>query len=1346
MRKSKDNQFGAVNIYNSPNVIVKNCTFYNNTSDGRHSSRPFQATGGGLSISCINGIYDSVNISISECNFTENSAKLPGTLQGQTNRVAFQSGRGGGVAIFVNTPAAVNCVVNNSVFVKNIAHEGGGGLFCFIEAQNHRTYVLENLLFVDNLASSISGALLLSTLNSRSSEAFSSVAVINCTFMENTAVSIGGVSNVYFYNGLANNSVIFRSCVFTNNSAGRYGGAVDVASYNFFVDRSHYTPVTFIDCIFDSNFGADAAAINIAYYNTRFDNVTFSNNIGNAVRVIAAKVYTDTMTYDGNSAAGTDIVSEGGAFHLFSFSQVLLHNGTHVNFVNNTGRVGAAVVVEVDPPVIPPVFRNINGHSLCFLQYSDPSVPFESLNPNHTSINFMDNEAIVGRDVYAGVELCPWLSPPQGLSFISYDSREEGVLPLLTPAQTMELYNESVRAYPGEIVKIQMIPKDQLNQTTLGIVTLELSRNSVEINNDDAYFSFSPTARVLHPQSLSYNVSYTIGTIDNVVYVNRTFLIMVELFRSPDQNSSFNLTVTPCPAGLVLHTVESLSEVKEYECKCNRGQDENIAECVPDEKRLILKERLWAININTGESLNGMMEYYQCPPGYCQCSREDDGGNICNSVYHYDNDDLQCVCDRQGYLCGKCRGNKGVSVLLNKCVSCGHGSIALIFGLVVVDIIVITVILLSSVTIFSWLYPVVFYLQITPYIAQYFPVTFSAVQPYLHYISSAASLYFPYDFCIYPGMTALVSYSLRYIPVLLFVIIYCCIWALSRKFPNISISWSGVWLLILLLFTDVVNTSVSILNCPILRDSDGKKSMRWFVDGTVECFSGGHAGLATFAILVLIVCTLLIIALVVVVLGKVKTIISCGQVHLRTIRLEKLLQEPFVGQYNWWAPTELIRRLMFIILIMAFPGNLDTSINQQYLHQRARVQELERQLQSLQQDNKLIGTQKQQLVEDNQGLQQKIHLQETELQNLRKVKQDNESLQQQLRLQETELLSLRHVKWDNQILQQQIHLQETELQNLRQEKHDNQSLQQQIHVQEMQFQNRRYEKQEDETLLQQQAQEIHHLLQQQQYNTLQQQQQTWIIYRNEISLKEKELGRGAYGWVKEATFRGCKVAVKCLHNELISDYNLLVFEREMTMAARCRHPNLLQFIGATNEGIPLIVTEMMQTSLRKLLENGQLSSDQIIPIAAGIACGLNYLHKTTPSPILHRDVSSANVLLNSLPDNQWLPKLSDFGSFNFMRLSQTVNAGNPVYAAPEALDPSKGPHTPAMDAFSLGVLLYEMCSRRLPTGVFNTSMLQQVNWRVPESSIIPLIAACVDQMIQKRPSMDRVITQLNSVM
>ena len=64
-----------------------------------------------------------------------------------------------------------------------------------------------------------------------------------------------------------------------------------------------------------------------------------------------------------------------------------------------------------------------------------------------------------------------------------------------------------------------------------------------------------------------------------------------------------------------------------------------------------------------------------------------------------------------------------------------------------------------------------------------------------------------------------------------------------------------------------------------------------------------------------------------------------------------------------------------------------------------------------------------------------------------------------------------------------------------------------------------------------------------------------------------------------------------------------------------------------------------------------------------------------------------------------------------MRESKTLNVGSPVYAAPEALDPSKGPHTPAMDTFSFGVLLYEMCSWRLPMGVFTVSTMQQVNWR-----------------------------------
>ena len=197
------------------------------------------------------------------------------------------------------------------------------------------------------------------------------------------------------------------------------------------------------------------------------------------------------------------------------------------------------------------------------------------------------------------------------------------------------------------------------------------------------------------------------------------------------------------------------------------------------------------------------------------------------------------------------------------------------------------------------------------------------------------------------------------------------------------------------------------------------------------------------------------------------------------------------------------------------------------------------------------------------------------------------------------------------------------------------------------------------------------------------------------------------------------------------------------MAARCHHPNLIHFIGATNEEVPLIVTEIMHTSLRKKLERGEVSGEHIMNISIGVACGLNYLHKTTPSPILHRDVSSANVLLNPLPSNQWLAKLSDFGSFNFMQASQTVNAGNPVYAAPEALYPSKGVHSPAMDVYSFGVLLHEMCCRELPTGGLTPAIVRLANWKIPESSLVPLISSCVEESIQKRPRMDYLISELN---
>ena len=183
----------------------------------------------------------------------------------------------------------------------------------------------------------------------------------------------------------------------------------------------------------------------------------------------------------------------------------------------------------------------------------------------------------------------------------------------------------------------------------------------------------------------------------------------------------------------------------------------------------------------------------------------------------------------------------------------------------------------------------------------------------------------------------------------------------------------------------------------------------------------------------------------------------------------------------------------------------------------------------------------------------------------------------------------------------------------------------------------------------------------------------WIISRDEIEVSNgKSLGTGGWGVVREGKFRGCRVAVKQIHELILSPHNRRLFMREMEIASRCRHPCLLQFVGATNDdGVPLFVTELMDTSLRDLLEKQPINKVNIVTIALDVARALNYLHLNKP-PIIHRDVSSANVLLWRR-DNQWRAKVCDYGTANFTRHCRTINPGAIVYSAPEALSLEQSP-------------------------------------------------------------------------
>ncbi|XP_019856701.1 PREDICTED: putative leucine-rich repeat-containing protein DDB_G0290503 isoform X1 [Amphimedon queenslandica] len=249
---------------------------------------------------------------------------------------------------------------------------------------------------------------------------------------------------------------------------------------------------------------------------------------------------------------------------------------------------------------------------------------------------------------------------------------------------------------------------------------------------------------------------------------------------------------------------------------------------------------------------------------------------------------------------------------------------------------------------------------------------------------------------------------------------------------------------------------------------------------------------------------------------------------------------------------------------------------------------------------------------------------------------------------------------------------------------------------------------------------------------------SWVVNRGDIIMTEVVLGTGSWAEVRLALFYGLQVAAKFLHELIIAPYTIGVFSRQMNIASKIRHPNLLQFIGATTEGNPIILTELMPTSLRKEIETGGLAYHTKQSIILDVACALNYLHLFEPHPILHRGISSANVLLQPMGGGVWRAKVSIGVTVSFQHLrSSTDPTGNPVYLAPEALKQEE--HSPAMDVFSYGVLLIEMVVSEFPVKEKRGSHIDTIK----SPALKSLIERCLMEDYRQRPTMKDIIKEIH---
>ena len=257
----------------------------------------------------------------------------------------------------------------------------------------------------------------------------------------------------------------------------------------------------------------------------------------------------------------------------------------------------------------------------------------------------------------------------------------------------------------------------------------------------------------------------------------------------------------------------------------------------------------------------------------------------------------------------------------------------------------------------------------------------------------------------------------------------------------------------------------------------------------------------------------------------------------------------------------------------------------------------------------------------------------------------------------------------------------------------------------------------------------------------------WRVSPEEVQVDQEVLGRGAWGYVIRGMFRGQQVAIKKVYPDILKPHTVDRIRREISTMAQVRHPNLMLFIAAVLDDRtgPMIITELLDTSLRTAYEDKRLGSNKLC-IFQNVASALNYLHLHR-QPIIHRDVSTANVLLEAVANDVWKAKLSDFGSANLVRFATTPGEGAIIYTAPEAFpqhpsSPSPPPpQTPKIDVYSYGVLLGEVVTQDLPDPSRLQEMVRQVQRRCPQ--IHPLVTSSIQYSPDDRPTMAYILEQLD---
>ena len=205
----------------------------------------------------------------------------------------------------------------------------------------------------------------------------------------------------------------------------------------------------------------------------------------------------------------------------------------------------------------------------------------------------------------------------------------------------------------------------------------------------------------------------------------------------------------------------------------------------------------------------------------------------------------------------------------------------------------------------------------------------------------------------------------------------------------------------------------------------------------------------------------------------------------------------------------------------------------------------------------------------------------------------------------------------------------------------------------------------------------------------------------------KLIGEGGMGCVYEATQDRPQrtVALKTLRAGSDSPKVRRRFEYESEMLGRLQHPGIAQIYEAGtyrtgDREVPFLAMELLASArdLDHFVEQEQLTPAQLLSLFADVCDAVQHAHQ---HGIVHRDLKPSNLLV----DEGGRVKVIDFGialAMDTDAMSRTLRTetgvllGTIAYMSPEQLDPDSGSPDARTDVFSLGILMFQLLTGRLP--------------------------------------------------